>query len=686
MKSSARLTGHASFLTIFGQRIETAAATFSLIDRRLGFDVNLTRAGGRTGTLAGAFVLRSDQRALDLDALSIEAGGAPWRLARGPEPATIAWSDEGINVSPLEFVAAGAPDQRISVSGTWRRDGNGALRIAATHVFLETLQGALPRPARYGGVIDLDGTFAGTRAAPRFSGHLTISNGRVQRVSYERLEARVDYAAGVVQIDARLDQAPGAWITAVGHVPFGLFNRSLPARDIDVAIASSPLSLGLIEGLTGVIRNVTGEVQLDVKASGTTHDPLFQGGISVSNAAFLVTPTGVRYKNGHVALSLAQDRMTVGRFHVEDNNGRPLDVHGSLATRELSVGDLVIDASARHFKVIRNEFGDLDVDATLQLRGQLDTPRIAGEISIAGGDLKVDTILERLVFRPYATEASPLVESDAVAALNPWSRLSLDLTLHVPETLKLTGENLQVSPGTPVGLGDINLRVGGDLSLYKDPGQRLAVTGSLDSIRGTYAFQGRRFDVDPASSINFRGDLTPEIDVSVSRLISGVLTRVTVIGDLNNPQLHLSSTPPLDPSEILSLIVFNASLNDLSTPQQQELAVRAGTIAAAFLAEPLVSAIEGALGLETLEVEPGGDFGVGVGPKVTVGEEIAPGLVARFSRQFGQDSYDQATVEYYLSRLFHIRATFSDAASLIARAPFHRIERAGVDLLFFFSF
>ena len=79
----------------------------------------------------------------------------------------------------------------------------------------------------------------------------------------------------------------------------------------------------------------------------------------------------------------------------------------------------------------------------------------------------------------------------------------------MPDTLRLTGDNVQVSPGTPIGLGDINLRVAGDLYLYKDPGQPIYVTGSFDSISGTYAFQGRRFDVIPASSINFRGDSEP---------------------------------------------------------------------------------------------------------------------------------------------------------------------------------
>jgi len=347
-----------------------------------------------------------------------------------------------------------------------------------------------------------------------------------------------------------------------------------------------------------------------------------------------------------------------------------------------------VDVPARHFEGLRNPLGEVDIDARLQVRGRFERPRIIGDLTIAESNVRVDEILERTLFQPYATEATSITttrtEIDAVAALNPWERLGLDVAVHVPDSLRLTGSNVQVSEGTPIGLGDINLRVAGDLYLYKDPGQRLYVTGSFDSVSGTYAFQGRRFDVIPTSSINFRGDLSPEVYVTVTRVISGVETRVSITGPMQQPELHLTSTPPLDTSDILSLIVFGTSANELTSVQQQELAVRAGTLAAGFLATPLISALESELGLEVLELETSGELDTG--PRLTIGEEIAPGLVARFSRQFGQEPYDEATIEYYLSRLFRLRATFSDAQSLNSRSPFRRVERAGIDFLFFFSF
>jgi len=162
---------------------------------------------------------------------------------------------------------------------------------------------------------------------------------------------------------------------------------------------------------------------------------------------------------------------------------------------------------------------------------------------------------------------------------------------------------------------------------------------------------------------------------------------VTIAGPLVNPELHLASTPPLETADILSLIVFNTSMNDLNAVQQQELAVRAGTLAAGFVATPLVSALQTRLGLDVLEVMPSNEYTIeAFAPKVTVGSEIAPGLFARFSRQFGENEYDQVEVQNYLTRILQLRGTFSDVASGNLRTPFRRVERGGIDLLLFFSF
>jgi hypothetical protein len=685
-KTAASVDGEATFVEVFGQQIRVARGTVTYDAGQIRTDVAVTQSDAVNGRITSHFALDTKQRVADLQALTLTFQNSAWRLQPTPAPASVRWDDQGLTVTPMTFVDEVNARQRIGVGGTWRYDGSGQLDVTARQVYLETLTGAIGRPATYGGVLDLDARIGGTIARPTVMALVGVTDGRIRRLNYERLAGRVDYSDQYLRLDLRFDQAPGIWLTAVGMVPLALFDESRPDGPLDVTITSSSVGLALLEAVTTQVRDVSGTLQLNVRAIGTARDPQFTGTVGVEGAAFLVSATGVRYRNGAAAVQLAPDRVTVERLRLEDTRGRPLELSGSLGTRHLRVGELAIDARAQGLLVLDNEFGDIEVDANLNLRGQFESPRVLGTVTVASGELNVDAILDRTLFRPYSTVAAApaAVEIDALAALNPWDRLGLDFALHVPDTLRMTGDNVQVAPGTPLGLSSFNLRVLGDLYFYKDPAQPLWVDGSFDSVTGNFAFQGRRFDLDPASSINFRGDLMPEVYVTVSRQISSVETRVTIAGPLREPELRLASTPPLESSDILSLIVFGTSTNELTAAQQQELAVRAGTLAAGFLATPLVTALERSLGLEILEIEAPNE--PGSGPRVTVGDEIAPGLVARFSRQFGRDEYDEATIEYHLSRMFRIRATFSDAGSLVMRSPFRRVERAGIDFLVFFSF
>src|SRR5678815_265044 len=105
-----------------------------------------------------------------------------------------------------------------------------------------------------------------------------------------------DSSSETFAIDLRLDQAPGVFLTAKGNVPFAFLDSSLAAQPLDVVIQSSPINLGLIEGLTDVVRGVTGEIRLDVRAVGMSNDPHLAGAVAVNGGSFTVVPTGVTYK------------------------------------------------------------------------------------------------------------------------------------------------------------------------------------------------------------------------------------------------------------------------------------------------------------------------------------------------------------------------------------------------------
>jgi hypothetical protein len=682
--AAANVTARSSFVQAFGQSFSEALWKADYGRNQLTFDVQLSAQNGPQGSLAGTVQLHPGERAVDVAALTVQLGQTSWQLVAGSPPPVVSWDGNGVAITRAAFVEASSGQQKIEVSGTYRGDGAGALRVVASNVFLETLLGESESPARYGGVVNADATIRGTRERPIVTGDLTVTEGRVYRLSYEKLAGKVGYEDGLLSVDLRLDQAPGIWFTAAGTVPPTLFDRDAPDIPVKLSVRSSRVDLGLVQGVTDAIRDVSGEIIANVDVVGTSRDPHFNGTVELVNTAFVVSATGAGYRNGNALINLAEDRVTVAGFSLDDRNGRRLRMSGSLGTHELRVGDVAIDVSADNFEVLRNEFGTMNVNADIGIRGQFEQPRISGDVTILQGELRVDEILSRALTQPYATQARPAPQLDAIRALNPWERLTLQVNLHSQAALRLVGDSVLVTQNTPLGLGSFDIRASGDLFISKEPGAQMTVNGSLDSLTGRFEFQGRRFELYPSSSVDFRGDLNPDVFITVFREISGVETRVTISGPLRQPTLQLSSNPPLDPSDVLSLIVFNTSTNELSAGQRQELAIRAGTLAVGFLANALTNALQRAAGIDILEIEP--TSGVRGGAKVTVGEELAPGLVARFSRHFGADEYDEATLEYQILRILRIRATFSDASSLATRSPFRRVERAGIDLLFFFSF
>src|SRR5262249_46292148 len=162
-----------------------------------------------------------------------------------------------------------------------------------------------------------------------------------------------------------------------------------------------------------------------------------------------------RFRNGSMTLQLARDRITVAAFHLQDRRGRPLDVRGSLGTHELSVGDVQIDADARRFEVVNDEAGSLEVDAQMHVRGRFGQPVRRGDVTVAGGQLKIDEIVSRLLSKPYSTEETPVaptapIDIDTAAMLSLWDRLAIDVTVHTPATLRMVGADVQVTDRTPL--------------------------------------------------------------------------------------------------------------------------------------------------------------------------------------------------------------------------------------------
>ena len=432
--AAGRAQGAFDRLTAGGLVLDAVSGAVTFDHGTIGFEVGAQHAGRAEASLRGGALLHVDERALDLTDLSVAWRGLAWQHVPA-ETTRISWDDAGIRISRLTLMDAEGGRQRLGVSGMWGASSSEGLRVTAAGVFLDPFANVFTPPGQVGGTLDGEATIhQSADRMPIVRVTASVEAGRIRRLPFQRVAAQVHYAGGDLDVDSRIDQAPGVWLTAAGRVPLGLFDPKRPDAPISLALASSGIDLSLVEGVTDVVRDLSGQLQMKLTVVGTSHDPHFEGAVDLTDAAFAVRSSGARYQNGRAAIRLSRDRVVVEAFRIEDGRNRALTVSGSLGTHELKVEDLAVDVTASGFEVLRNEFGTLEVDADLKLRGEFESPRLAGTITIAGGALNVDEILDRTLLLPYSTESAPPPSGvDAIAALNPWDRLGLDIAIHTPD-------------------------------------------------------------------------------------------------------------------------------------------------------------------------------------------------------------------------------------------------------------
>ena len=225
------------------------------------------------------------------------------------------------------------------------------------------------------------------------------------------------------------------------------------------------------------------------------------------------------------------------------------------------------------------------------------------------------------------------------------------------------------------------------MQVRKAAGERLRLIGELNTIRGSYTFQGRRFEIVRDGRIRFGGTepIDPLLDLQARRVISSVETFVHLQGSMRQPELSFTSRPPLDQADILSLIIFNVPVNELGEGQQISLAERAGALAGGYLVSGLTRSLANALELDELELQADAGLG-GLGPILSIGEQIGNNLFVRIRQGFGAAEATELILEYQITEYLRLQGSVAQYANMAQRAVFTRVERGGLDLIFFFSY
>jgi translocation and assembly module TamB len=628
---------------------------------------------------------------------------AEWQTAAGTRP-TIQYGAEAISVADLQLSSG---QQNISVNGKFGATGD-TLNVTVADVDVARIDQLLLRQPESSGRLNASAKITGTRAAPSVTGDFAIAQGGFRQLKYDSLGGTVQYENNGIDIDVRLQQNPTTWMVVKGYAPLA---PGATRTDYDLHIDSSPIELGLLQPLVPSVTNLTGTMQAKVDVTGPAGDPRPLGAVTIANGSFKVLPTGVSYAQLEGRIDLQPEKVHIGQLGLADSRGKRLSIIGDLAIREREVAGVAIEATATDFKIVDNKMGNLRINTNLRIAGELDAPRIDGDLAISSGQINLDPIVAALDDAAYATQESALATGPdasqpptstpigggasapiAGGASAPivggapgglFDPLQMYVRLTAPNALVIKANDLR-APGAPVGLGALNVTVGSDVYISKSPWDQVRLIGTVNTVRGTYDFQGRRFTILRDGRIRFEGldDLDAALDIRAERVIQGVTANVNIRGRLERPELALSSTPPLEEADILALIVFNQPINQLGEGQRASLSSLAGSMAFGAAVGPLTQSIGNALSLNTFELNLAPQSGQAA--DVTIGQQVGQNLYVKVQQGIGQGQTN-LILEYELTRWLRFRTNLLQGSSAQTQL-FQRTQSSGVDLLFFFSY
>jgi translocation and assembly module TamB len=347
-----------------------------------------------------------------------------------------------------------------------------------------------------------------------------------------------------------------------------------------------------------------------------------------------------------------------------------------------------ISVKADDFKVLDNKMGRLRVKSDLRIAGGLSYPRIEGDLGVTTGQINLDPVLAAIGPSAYATAQTQYGNGAGQDGHTtaPGAFDALQMTVHLTVPSDLIVKTSDLNPGNaPVGLGALNVTLGGDLWASKAPWDQLRLVGTVNTVRGTYEFQSRQFEILRDGIVRFEGldDLDPSLDIKTRRIIQAVEARANIRGTVRRPEIALTSSPPLEQADILALIVFNQPINQLGEGQQISLMQRAQTMAAGALAGEIAKSVGDALHLDTFEIQVAPDSGATA--QLTVGQQLGQRLFVKVEEGVGDVSTTNLVLEYQIKKWLRLQSNLIQGSGA-QQQVFQSLQDSGVDLLFFFSF
>ncbi len=539
-----------------------------------------------------------------------ELSGFGLRLTR-PFPARISSGGGAFSGLSLAYGAG-----RLEASAEYAGGRLAGLEAEVRGFDIAAASAAFSQAAALAGKLDASLRLAGAYDSPE--GEISVrSDGIVAGgVRLGKLRASAVLSAG------RLESRE-AWLETPGGRLESSFSAEIsPGRfpgDYYFTVVSSDTDVGFLSAFMPGTELRTVLLNADIRVSRRDGALDVDGGASLSAAGLVFKGAGLKFSPVNLDLRRSADGAGVAFSGFAGAGAGWLEAGGALSAA----------GPALRLKAARVAF-----DSPYGLRGAASRAdmRVSGswEFPFYAGNFE----LSELRFDQERWDKSP--SSDG----RP-SAYGLDLSFSVPRNAWYRSE-----------AGSIEGR--GEIAVKKQGLGDAAVIGQVESVRGTYAYLGKPFEVK-AAKVNFAGRTPPDPGIYLLAAYEDRVNSIKVYfeaeGTMRYPKSRLYSEPPMEQRDIMSVMLTGRPLyalysNGADSGQQGSSTVAAEQALAGYLSGRAGLLVRDKLGLDMLNIRMTEERRA----DVTVGRYLTDDLFVGYGQTLGPRGEKRVNAEYSLTK------------------------------------
>jgi len=484
----------------------------------------------------------------------------------------------------------------------------------------------------------------GTLENPQLTAEITVENPRFKGRSFDDFQVQLDLRDHVAHISGKLDFDIKGKATVHGALSLQA-EGAIPLQAVRLFIDELP--------------DITGNASLSAAVTGTWSHPDIQGEIELNNVGFTVPNSGqkvhdlngtIRITPQMVTIDTLEGRMDAGSFSAAGT----MELKGIRPVRV----NLSIDAYALPLHV--PGMLDVVVNPALRIQGNPDTSLVQGEVVILEGTYYKDVNLSLFqVVGKRKREEAPQPKEIVLPFLK---NMSLDISLRSrnPFVVDNNLAHLDIKP---------DLQISGTLSNPIITGRAAVESGTVTYRKKTFTVKKGEIDFSNPYKTEPMFDIEGEVQVRKWTILLGIS------GPPDKLFFTLTSDPPEEDGDILSLLVFGRTTHELIETEGGTTKSAAATLAG-ILATRFGDDIKEVTGLDILEVEAQAQEEEHMSDqvKVTIGKELSRRMTLKYAVESTDGELSQRTIAEYKLLEGVLLSGFQDHQGSSGGEIFFRLE------------